>query len=304
MTAGSGLLNLMETAMDYCCLFTPCLRLDALARKQAFGCGMVVLDLEDAIHISEKSAARTRLAEYDFSHLRHLDLLLGLRINPISTIEGIKDLNLLEKLYRRGNFPIDLINVPKVNGPGDLHIYRQLFSAIKPDIQIMPLIETIAAIDTIDEIAALSDMLLYGQADLSAEMYTPNRHFLDHARARICIAAARNGIPAIDTNSFEIKDMDILKTECEISHEAGFMAKAVIHPSQVDVIRNVFSIPDSTRETLLETITNYESTSCGFNIRGDKVVAPPFVLHARRILSFLDRQDAGHTAPRVTKAAE
>lgn len=290
--------------MDNCCLFTPCLRIDALDRKRAFGCGMVVLDLEDSVHVTEKQAARDALANYDFGRLRSLNLTLGLRINPIGTPDGIRDLALLEQLYSRGDFPVSLINVPKVYGPGDLRIYRELLTALSPDLQIMPLIETIDAVDTIDDIAALSDALLFGQADLSAEMYTPNQHFLNHARARICIAAARNGIPAIDTNSFEIEDMSVLQRECQMARDAGFVAKAVIHPNQVATIRQVFTMSGDARRDLEETVASYESTGRGFAIRSDKVVAPPFVLHAKRMLKFLDEHDPNTPEIRVAEAVE
>ena len=286
--------------MDCCYLFTPCLRLDSLVKKQAFGCKMVVLDLEDAVHPSAKETARKALADFDFSRLKDMNLSIGLRINPIYSIEGVRDIQLLNRLYTRGQFPVELINVPKVRGGDDMRIYRSHLDQLRPNLKIMPLIETIEAVDEIDAIAMQSDALLFGQADLSAEMYVANTHFLHYARARLCIAAARYGIPAVDTNSFEIKDMNILRDECVMARDAGFAAKAVIHPNQIPTIRDVFQLSEEKRRDLEETIASYDSTGDGFAIRTEKVVAPPFVLHAKRLLAFYE----AHGTSNVREAAE
>ena len=270
-----------------CLLYTPVLRVDALLRSVPPRTAMVVLDLEDSIPRHAKGAARDRLADVDLarSGLRGV----GLRVNSIATPDGLRDVEAVLALGGRvGGVPVEAVFVPKVTGGGDVAVYRSLLSELPDPVDICSFIETVDAVENAYEIAALSDGLCFGQADLVAEMYAPNESFLGHARARLCVAAAKHGLPAIDTNSFELRDMAVVRAESEAARRCGFTGKAAIHPRQVDPITDVFAPDPAELAGYRRTIRDYERNARGFAVTEDGVLAPPFVLRARRMLRLYD----------------
>jgi len=266
--------------------YCPALRLPKLLGKlDELSPQAVVIDLEDSIHPTEKAQARAAVEAYDFAPLRARNLPVGLRVNTIRLSHGLSDLMLLERLADRGP-AFDFVLLPKLRSGAEVEIYRAHLDRLPTPVLAYSFIETVDAVTETDAIASLSDALCYGQADLCAELYAPNPHFLADAQARLTAAAAKHRIPAIDTNSFEIENMAVVEAQSQASREAGFTGKAAIHPSHVPIINRVFG---TRRETLTEyrsTIADYDTQGCGFKIYGDRVVAPPFVAKARLMLGL------------------
>jgi citrate lyase subunit beta/citryl-CoA lyase/(S)-citramalyl-CoA lyase len=176
--------------------------------------------------------------------------------------------------------------LPKVHHPSEVAVCRSLIGALPAPPELYTFIETIEAVDNADGIASLSDALCFGQADLVSEMYSPNEAFIDHARARLCIAAAKYNIPAIDTNSFEIKDMAHLAAECVASRAYGFTGKAAIHPAQVSAINDAFAVSSEMLGNYESMLAEYSNATTGFRVKDGEVIAPPFVAKARRMLKL------------------
>lgn len=271
-------------------LYTPALRVDSLiANRQNLVADAVVVDLEDSIHVTAKADARARVAELDVSPLTERGIRVGIRINTIASADGLKDLDLLLQLGARGRAPFSFVLLPKVNHASEVVVYRTLLSTWKDPPDLYPFIETPDAVDNADGIAAVSDGLAFGQADLVAAMYSPNESYINHARARMCVAAARFKIPAIDTNSFEIEDMKRFESECAAARCYGFTAKAAIHPRQVPAINSVFAVSPETIARYRALIDAYHSSDVGFALVEGQVIAPPFVAKARNMLEFYAR---------------
>jgi len=276
--------------MNVSYLYTPALRLDSLvAHRQGIEANVIVVDLEDSVHFHSKGDAREKVATFDFAPLLDLGLKIGVRINGIFSFDGFRDLEMIRDLGQRGKSPFTYIFLPKVNHGSELKIYRSLVKDIKPLPRLYTFIETVAAVENADGIAAASDALCFGQADLTAEMYTPNSAYLDYARARLCVAAAKHQIQAIDTNSFEIKDLAFFEKECVAARDWGFTGKAAIHPRQVTLINRIFGIPNETIDCYREIIDTYRNSESGFFLRDGKVIAPPFVAKAEMMLNFIDK---------------
>ncbi|GAA2781744.1 aldolase/citrate lyase family protein [Kitasatospora sp. CM 4170] len=266
-------------------LYTPALRLASVAEPGRMHADMLVLDLEDSTHPARKAEARALLADADLT--RAGLPALGLRVNSIATPDGLEDMRtLLELDAVIGGVPIDVVFIPKIAGPGDVAIYRSLLGLTSNAPQICSFIETVDSVENAFAIAEVSDGLCFGQADLTAEMYAENATYLDYARARLCVAAARHRVPAIDTNSFELHDLDVVAASCRAAREAGFTGKAAIHPRQVPVIAEAFTVgPDELAE-YRRVVADYDATPSGFAVEKDRVLAPPFVLRARRMLAL------------------
>lgn len=277
-------------SMNVSYLYTPALRLDSLlAHREGIDANVIVVDLEDSIHFHSKGDAREKVATFDFSPLLELDLKIGVRINGIFSFDGFRDLEMIGDLCQRGKCPFAYILLPKVNHGTELKIYRSLVKDFKPVPKLYTFIETVAAVENVDGIAAASDALCFGQADLVAEMYTPNSAFLDYARARLCVAAAKHQIQAIDTNSFEIKDLAFFERECVAARDWGFTGKAAIHPRQVKLINRILGVSKETVDCYREIIDTYRNSQSGFFLKDGRVVAPPFVAKAEMMLNFIDK---------------
>jgi citrate lyase beta subunit len=271
-----------------CLLYTPVLRVDSLLRSAPVRTGMVVLDLEDSIPPHSKEAARSRMASTELSESGLPGV--GLRINSINTPDGLRDIEALIDLDGRVcGVPVQTVFVPKVATGSDVAIYRSLLRKITDAPEICTFIETVDAVENAFDIAAASDGLCFGQADLVAEMYAPNEAYLEYSRTRMCIAAAKYGLPAIDSNSFELWDMDIVRAESEYAKRCGCTGKAAIHPKQVDTITQTFTVDPDELDSYRRTIKDYEENENGFAVTKDRVLAPPFVAKARRMIQLYDK---------------
>lgn len=270
-----------------CLFYVPASRVDKLMKNVPRDSVQLVLDLEDGIPKQAKPTARERLGEVDLTGTGHTSVWM--RINSIETPDGLLDIQTLLALGGEvGGLPVETVLVPKVCGARDVAIYRSLLSALPNPPEICSFIETVDAVENAFEIAAVSDGLCYGKADLVAEMWAPDEAYLAHAQARMCVAASRYGLPVIDTNSFELWDMDLVRAQSEAAKQCGYTGKAAIHPKQVDVIVETFGTAPGELDAHHQTIKDYEADENGFAVSKGRVLAPPFVLKARRMIALHD----------------
>lgn len=275
-----------------CLFYVPASRLDTLLKNVPRHSVSLVLDLEDAIPRQAKETARKRLADVDLTGVGQVDV--AVRINSVETPDGLLDIQALLALDGTiGGLPLRAVLVPKIADGRDVAIYRSLLSQLSDPPEVHSFIETVDAVENAFEIAAASDGLCFGQADLAAEMWAPDESYLALARARMCVAASRYGLPAIDTNSFELQDMDVLRAQCEAAKLCGFTGKAAIHPRQVSSICETFTVRPDELDDYRRMVKDYEASERGFAVSKDRVVAPPFVAKARRMLALHD----GHARP-------
>jgi citrate lyase subunit beta/citryl-CoA lyase/(S)-citramalyl-CoA lyase len=277
-----------SVAVSY--LYTPAPRIDSLiAKRQEIIADAVVIDLEDSVHVNAKAAAREKVARFDFSPLTKLGLRLAVRINTMCSFDGLRDLEMLRERYARGDCAIESVLLPKINHQSEIRIFRSLFDSLKQRPRLISFIETLEAVENAEGIAAVSDAICFGQADLGAQMYSPHPAFLDYARTRMCAAAARYQIQAIDTSSFEIRDMVQFERECAAAKACGFTGKVAIHPIQVEPINRIFGISGEVVAGYQRLIDAYTDADVGFSLKDGQVVAPPFVAKARMMLAAYEK---------------
>lgn len=260
-----------------------------------FGSDVVILDLEDGVHFSAKSKARDVLAKLDLCGLARKDLVLGIRINSLSSIDGVRDIDMIHSRFEAGSFPIDFVQIPKVRTHYDVLLCKSLFEKLPNDVKLIPIIETPEAIENVERIAEASDAMMFGQVDIVASMYQKNDSYLAYARGRFCVACAQSGISAIDTakidENINLTDMTTFETECGTNKAEGFTAKAVIHPAQVQIVNKLFRVSDLELDKYRALIKNYEESSEGFSLVDGLVVAPPFVARAKMLLRLYSAKE-------------
>src|SRR5215217_4834080 len=233
-------------------------------------------NLEDAVPADRKIAAREGLIhvgkDVDFG-----DTQLWTRVNSLESPWVLDDIT---QLVTEIGDVLDVIMVPKVEGPWDIHYVDRLLAQLeaKGDVQrpilIHALLETAQGVANLEEIAAASPRMQgmsFGPADLAASrrMKTtrvggghPGYRVLSDPPAngdgpresaqqdlwhysigRMVDACAAVGILPFYGPFGDIKDVD----GCEAQFRAAFLMGCVgawsLHPVQIDIAKKVFSPP-------------------------------------------------------------
>ncbi|MGD9948974.1 MAG: CoA ester lyase [Desulfobulbus sp.] len=222
---------------------------------------VIMLDLEDSVPIDEKNTARSQVIEsllgFDWSQKT-----VTVRINSLDTSFAYRDL--LEVAESAGHV-IDAIVIPKVNTPGDVHFADRLLSGIEMgnklerQIGIEASIETAEGLRNASKITRASERVLslvFGIADYSAsigarlisisghgekdeDIYPGHRwHF---TLSNMVMHAKSYGRMAIDAPYGNFKDLVGLRRSAIMASALGCDGKWAIHPSQVEVINDVFT---------------------------------------------------------------
>src|SRR5688572_5327179 len=234
-------------------------------------------NLEDAIPVDRKEAAREGLIRVG----REMDLgqtALWTRVNALDSPWVLDDfLRLVGEIGDR----LDVIMVPKVEGPWDIHYVDRLLAQLEArggldrPILVHAILETALGVTNVEEIATASPRMQgmsIGPADLAASrrmkttrvggghpgyvvLADPDPEFAETARpraqqdlwhstiARMVDACAAAGILPFYGPFGDIADLE----GCEAQFRAAFLLGCVgawtLHPRQIDVARRVFS-PD------------------------------------------------------------
>jgi len=134
---------------------------------------VLLLNLEDAIPMAEKEAARAGLVEI----ARTVDMgstQLWTRVNSLDSPWGLDDLT---TIVSEAGDQLDVIMIPKVEGPEDIHYVDRLLAqleakaGLKKPLMIHAILETARGVSNVEEICAASPRmqgLSLGPADLAA----------------------------------------------------------------------------------------------------------------------------------------
>jgi citrate lyase subunit beta/citryl-CoA lyase len=207
-----------------------------------------ILDLEDAVAVVEKPAARnaarklleSRTATYPQAYVR---------INALSTPFAYDDLH---AVVCAG---LDGIVVPKIETPEQVAIVDWLLGQLEREraipagsIEIVPIIETAAGLLRAQHIAAASPRLKrlsFGAGDFSLDTnmtWTLGHEGLLWARIQmVIISRAARLTPPLDTVFADLADMEGLAAEAAQAKRLGFGGKTCIHPKQVEIVNVTFT---------------------------------------------------------------
>lgn len=254
-----------------------------IEKAAASAADAVCIDLEDAVAPIEKVASRANV----IAALNGLDWgprLRMFRMNALDTPYAYRDL--IEVVEGAGD-NLDLVMVPKVNRAEDVYVIEMLLTQIEMAygrahrVGIEVQIETALGYLNLPAIAACSarvEAILYGPADYAASLQMPmdNIGVLDendalypghrwHAIMHAVVAAARAyGKRCIDGPYAAFKDMPGFEKSCEIARVMGFDGKWAIHPSQIETLNRVFSLPAAQVEWAQRVLDAYaEATAAG-----------------------------------------
>lgn len=277
-------------------LFTPGNHPRKVAKVFDAKADAVILDLEDAVAISEKVATRETVVEA----LQRPRTCLGyVRVNALDTPFCYGD---VVNVIGPG---LDGIVLPKVECASDLHTIDWLVAQVERErgleegsIDILPIIETGLGHRNVDEIAHAGTRvkrLSFGAGDYTRDMgmrWTRHESELSHARASVALASRAAGLePPIDTVFIDLKDHEALVASTEVACDFGFQGKLCIHPAQVEPVNTVFTPTDEEVEKARKHIAAFQEAeaagSASIQVDG-YFIDYPIVEKARRILATME----------------
>ncbi|MEU6483126.1 CoA ester lyase [Streptomyces sp. NPDC046887] len=267
-------------------IITPGLHQHRFVSAQRSGAGVAVVDIEDSVALPDKQTART--ASEAFFALTDPPCTLGIRINSLTTVEGLKDLIALAAYTARA----DLVVVPKVESPRDVELAAAALDADGCTPDIWALIESPRAFETLPAIMHAPRLggVVFGSADYAASVRCGlDWDALHYARSALVNAATAANIPAIDAPTWQLDDLDALRRDAERAKNLGFTGKGCVHPRHVQVINEVFA-PTSEEIARARTIVTAADASGGAVTAVDgQMCGTPFFKAARAIIADADR---------------
>lgn len=260
-----------------------------------YGCDSIMFDLEDSVAVTEKDAARS-LVFHALTTLDYGDKEKVVRINALDTEIGIAD---LEAMVRAG---VDVIRLPKTEGPEDVIICDEQLSRIEKEIGkpigstgMMAAIESASGVLSAPAIAKASKRLI-GIA-LGAEDYVTNLKTnrstdgteLLFARSMILHAARVAGIAALDTVYSDVNNEEGFKAEVRFIKQLGFDGKSIINPRQIAPVVEIYTPTQKEIEkslAIMDAIEEANKKGSGVLSLNGKMIDRPIVLRAQRVLDL------------------
>ena len=262
-------------------LAVPASKWKMVERGPSSGADLFFLDLEDAVAPNEKAAARENVVRA----IKELDWQgrpTFYRMNSLDTPYWYRDV--IEVVEEAGE-ELDLILVPKVEHPEDLHTLDTLLRGVEANAGLEPgrvkleaQIETALGLANIDAIARATERLealVFGPGDYAASIRMPQTsigtmdewdeaypgHRMGYVMQRIVVAARMGGLRAVDGPVADYRDEEGLRKSCLVARSLGFDGKWCIHPGQVETVNEVFSPTEKEIEWARKVVSAYEEAN-------------------------------------------
>lgn len=255
----------------------------------------LMFDLEDAVAVNQKDAAR-------FSLYHALTTVNYYGIERIVRINGLDTDLWKEDIRCSVAAGCDTIRIPKTD---DADMVKAVEDEIikaekefgKPEgsVLIMAALESARGVINAYQICTASDRMI-GIA-LSGGDYTRDLQTslsgtgveLMGARQQIVIAARAAGVQCYDTVWTNVDDMDGFQKEVETIHTMGFDGKSCISPRQIDVVHAVFTPKEKDiifAEKVIAEIDSKKAEGIGVFVVDGKMIDIAFYDGAKRTLAM------------------
>lgn len=265
------------------------------------GADACILDLEDAVAVSAKVAAR--------------DLVRAALERPRSC-RGFVRVNAFDTEFCFGDVHavvaprLDGLVLPKLEDAAQLVAIDWMIGALERErglphraIEVMPIIETARGMAGLPALTACAATLggrvrrfSFGAGDYTLDLgitWGLAETELEAARAQMVIHSRAAGLEApIDTVWIELREMEAFAASCARGVALGFQGKLCIHPDQVPVANAAFSPPEAEVARARRIIAAFaEAEAQGLaSIQVDgRFVDYPIVDRAQRIVALAER---------------
>jgi citrate lyase subunit beta/citryl-CoA lyase len=252
----------------------------------------VILDLEDAVAVSEKAAARPMVTEA-FGKPRTGKLYV--RVNALTTDWCHGD---IMAVVQNG---LDGIILPKVEHAHELRTADWLIGNLERErgiafgsIDLIPIIETalgISNLSTICRSGSRTKRLAFGACDFTLDMgmvWTRSEaELLPHRAACVLESRASGMEPPMDTVWADLRDADGFIASANHAAALGFQGKMCIHPDQIAPTNAAFTPDQAAVEQARRIVTAFDKAEAeglaSIQLDG-QFIDYPIVQRARRVL--------------------
>jgi citrate lyase beta subunit len=260
-----------------------------LIKSLQAGADALIVDWEDAVTPQNKAKARKLTVEF----LRQPAILrpmVILRLNPASSVAFQEDCAVLSECSVEG------VMLSKCQSAAEV---GQLEAALNrvPSLAkcyIFPLLESALALINASSIAMASPRvaaLIFGAEDFSAEMNivrTAAEIELLYARSSLVTQARAAGRNSIDSPCLAFRQPQNVAASARRARNLGFTGQLAIHPSQVQILNDVFSPSVREVKDAREVIAAASSHEGAFSVNGS-MVDEAVLRRARQVLRLASK---------------
>lgn len=274
-------------------LFSPANHARRAGKALTLAADAVILDLEDAVAVAEKPAARVMAVEA----LGGPRCCRGyIRVNALGTEWGYGD---LVAAVARG---VDGIVLPKLESVDEAKTADWLIGALEREhglaaggIDLIPIIETAAGFSRLEAIAGAGTRVrrvAFGAGDFTLDVgmeWSRSEAELLPYRSRFVVASRAAGLePPVDTVWADLQDAEGFAQSCRHARALGFQGKMCIHPDQVAVANRAFSPDAAAVERARRAVAAFEAAErqglASIQLEG-RFIDYPIVHAARRVVA-------------------
>lgn len=218
-------------------LFVPGVSEKMILKARDTDADALILDLEDAVSPDRKVEARQTvmrmLGEVDFGAKP-----VFVRVNRFDTGFGEEDAKAIANSKAFG------VVLPKAERAEEVAAVIQLLASHQRLVAMIESPRGVLNCPAIADASPMLDGLMFGSADftvLTRGRLTEGEPELLVARSRMLYSARAAGVEAYDAPYFSIPDLDGLRRASELVRNLGYDGRAVIHPSHIATVNEVFS---------------------------------------------------------------
>jgi citrate lyase subunit beta/citryl-CoA lyase len=262
-------------------LFVPANRPDRFAKSLATRAHAVIVDLEDAVPLSDKDAAREAIRRELTPWLQQCPERIVVRVNACGTPYLDDDLRLANELGIRH------LMLPKSESHAQL---TSVVNALSFSPVLIPMIESAQGVDQVKAIASHPNTLRLslGNIDLQFSFGLqcgPDELELLPVRHQILLASRLHELAApIDGVTVQIESDTQLQADILRAKRLGFQGKLCIHPKQVDAVIQGFQPTAQEIEHAQAVVAADQAANGGVVQLNGKMVDRPVVMLAKFVL--------------------
>ena len=258
-----------------------------------YGADSIMLDLEDAVSLTEKDAARMLV----YNAIKTVDFggaEIVVRINGQDTPFYDED---VKAMVRAG---VDVIRLPKTESAAmiqklvkDMEVAEEEYGVEKGSIGVMAAIESAKGVLNSPEIATATPLMMglaVSGEDYTADMHTrryPDGRELEFARNMVLQAARAADVYAFDTVFSNMNDPEGFYRETNYIYELGYDGKSLVNPRQIEMVNKVFNPTKDEIENAMavqSAIREAKAKGSGVISMNGKMVDKPVVEKANRVI--------------------
>ncbi|MDR3583751.1 MAG: aldolase/citrate lyase family protein [Desulfosporosinus sp.] len=278
-------------------LFMPGNNPGMLQDAAILGADSIILDLEDAVSLTEKDSARILVREaiktIDYSQVE-----VVVRINPLDTEFGPQDLDMIARVKP------DTLLIPKAHEEEIILVDMMLDKIEKEQgyvagsIKIIALIETAIGLETVHNVIKASRRVvgvLLGGEDLTSDLgikRTKEGEEIFYARNKVATVCRALRVDSIDTPFTDTKDDLGLIKDTAKAKSLGMTGKSAINPRQINIIHTVFAPTEAELKQALRILAAMEEAKQEgkgvFSLDG-KMIDAPVINRARTTVELSQR---------------